>query len=712
MLASASWFAASANGSAASNSARISSASRWCERERDRRLLVGGVAVAELVRAPRDAVVELDGLVGRQRVLVLEQALDQRARLLPLLGLEQHLREVAAAVQIVRIEIDRAGQRHARAGAVAELGGDPAALQEVGAQPPRIVRAAAQLVEDRRELDQRAGVPAQLDERHAGPVVRRVRRARVAVELLRPVGVADRDAEVAGVGEPARALRGQRGPIGALDEHRDRGRQLAAVAQQDREPVDRRHEVRIVGPRALEQRLRLVPVVQLRHLGGAAQRPRARLRIGLDAGQPLERVERLALQIARLDGQPRDRLDHVVAVRPEPIRLAVRVERAGLVAELALVDHGHLAEQLGPLAVVGHVVRAPAEQIDQHRPLAVRAVEHLERLVGVRIRGRHREHALEAVRGVVRAPELLPRRRDLGQPAHARVVGDVDQREHLLERQLAPALRDPGEPQQRIDVVDGGDLGERREPHHERAVGVAPVLEALGQLAQDRGALLALLGRLDARERQVDDLVGLGVEARRRGACDRALDGGLQAIRIELGELLAQRPDEDVGRAETGSVSPHGPIRTQRAPRCQKPRQILAPPARYGEGGAGGDEAPWPIAVIMHLLSRSPTFIASCVSSSVGSSFSSPPFIFICISDDHRVISCDTASAHVRSEQAHMSSASSPSFAIASAIRPRSGAGRVGWDRACAYVAAGSWNAGRAGSGEAGGGEAGGGDDR
>lgn len=120
----------------------------------------------------------------------------------------------------------------------------------------------------------------------------------------------------------------------------------------------------------------------------------------------------------------------------------------------------------------------------------------------------------------------------------------------------------------------------------------------------------------------------------------------------------------------------------------------------YGEGGGGG--GPWPIAVIMHELSRWVTRAASFISSSVGFSYASRSFD---ISSDHRVSSCCTASAHVLSVHAHMSSVSSLSFASASPIALRAGAdGRGG-----RYVAAdggGSSYAGRGGSG------GGGGDDR
>ena len=63
----------------------------------------------------------------------------------------------------------------------------------------------------------------------------------------------------------------------------------------------------------------------------------------------------------------------------------------------------------------------------------------------------------------------------------------------------------------------------------ERAIGVAALLEVVGQLAQDLRALGGLLGRLDAREVEVDDLIALGVEAGGRPPRDRALTAAARA---------------------------------------------------------------------------------------------------------------------------------------------------------------------------------------
>ena len=79
-----------------------------------------------------------------------------------------------ARPRVLRIEIDGAGQRDARAGLVAELGRDLAPLEQVVPQAGRVVGRAAQLVEDRRELDERAAIEAQLDQRDAGLVVVRI----------------------------------------------------------------------------------------------------------------------------------------------------------------------------------------------------------------------------------------------------------------------------------------------------------------------------------------------------------------------------------------------------------------------------------------------------------------------------------------------------------------------------------------------------------
>ena len=184
--------------------------------------------------------------------------------------------------------------------------------------------------------------------------------------------------------------------------------------------------------------------------------------------------------------------------------------------------------------------------------------------------GRDREHALEAVGGVVRAADLAPRDGDLGQPAQARVVGRIDERGHRVERQLAPAVGRAREPQQRIEVVDRLLLAERGEPHDERAVGVAAALERVGELAQDRRALAALGRRLGAREVQVDDLVALGVERGARDPRRRALDRAAQALRVEPRELVEHGAHDDVDRARP--LVAHERRRRGLEPRLRLPR--------------------------------------------------------------------------------------------------------------------------------------------
>ena len=528
----------------------------------------GGVAgcalgVAELLRAARDAVVQLDRDLGLQQVLVIvEQALDQLAGAPPVAGVEPQVGQLAAGRRVVRIELDCAGQRVARGRCVAELDREVRALQEVAAQPAGLLRGVAQLVDDRREVRQVAGVPAQLDQREAGLGVVRIGGARVAVQLLGALGVAERDAEVGGVGAPARALRGQRRARGGVDQERDHTRELAAVAQQGREAVDRRRQVGIVGARALVQRLRLVPVVVPRDVGGADQHRGAPCRLRDQPAQPLEREQRGALGVAGAKLEPGQRVDHVDVIGLEPVGLAVGVERAGIVAELAVVDQTELAIQLGAVALAD-VQRAAAEQLDQHRPLALAAIEQLERLVGLGVGGRDRQHALEAVGGAIAQPQLLPRPRDLGEPARRGVVGRIELRGQRVERQVGPALGDAGQPQQRIDVVRHRRLGERRQPDDQRALGVAALLEAARQLAQDPGALGAVLAGLDPRQVLIDEAMALGVERRVRHLRRRALHRRPHPPRVELGELVDERPDEHLDRAETRGVGPHAGITPQ-----------------------------------------------------------------------------------------------------------------------------------------------------
>ncbi len=214
-------------------------------------------------------------------------------------------------------------------------------------------------------------------------MVRRVGRARLEVELLGHVGVAERDAEIGGVGQPPRAMRAQGGALGAREQLVDRIGELAAVAQQGDEAIDRLREIGVVAARGLEQALGAIPVLELRELAGSYEHARADLGIDDRAARALEHVERFLLGNADLEREPRERLEHVRPVGFDPIGLAVRVERARGVVELALLDLRDLAEQLGALGILRGVDRAPAEQIDEHRPLGCRPVEQLERLVGL-----------------------------------------------------------------------------------------------------------------------------------------------------------------------------------------------------------------------------------------------------------------------------------------------------------------------------------------
>ena len=367
---------------------------------------------------------------------------------------ELELGELAPRDRLVRIDRDRAGQRAMHRLGVAELVRHARELHEVAAQAGRLRRRLHELAQDRRELDDRPGVPAQLDEREPGVVVRGVEHARLAVELLRALGVAERDAEVRRVGEPARAdVRGDRkvrhrrtaqhrGAMRSvdrraprrLDEHAHAALEVAAIAQQHREPVGGLGEIRVVGARALEQVLRLVPVRVARDLGGAVQHLRARLWVaaGVGARLALERDERLVLEPAEPHGDARERLEHLGAVGDQLVALAVGVTRGRHVVELALVDHGHLAIQLR-LLLHGHVVRAPLQEVDQHRPLAGRAVELLEPVVGDLVGGRQQENALERVGGLVAVARVLPRLRDAEQARGVRLVGAVEKDRHAVE---------------------------------------------------------------------------------------------------------------------------------------------------------------------------------------------------------------------------------------------------------------------------------------
>ena len=378
-----------------------------------------------------------------------------------------------------------------------------------------------------------------------------------AAAAASPSSFAERDAEVAGVGEPARAVLDQRGAFGAGDQRRDRVREHAAVAEQWHEAVDRLGEIRIVLARGLEQVLRAVPVLELGELRGADHDPRTRLGIDNRVRGALEHGQCLVFGHADLDRELGERFEHVGAIRIEPIGLAVGVERAARIAELARVELSDLAVQLRAVFVALDVDRVAAEQVDQHRPLPGAAIEHFERLVGVRVVGLDQEHALEAIGRVVAAADVLPGIGHRGQPAHRLIVVDVDQAGHLIERQLGPAIGDRGEPEQRIEVVGERLLAERRQPHHDRAVGVLALLQVVGELAQDLGALVRFLGRLRTLEVHVDDLVPLGVERRVRDSRRGALDRGAQPLLVELRELLEEGPDDEVDGPDARGVAPH-----------------------------------------------------------------------------------------------------------------------------------------------------------
>jgi hypothetical protein len=296
--------------------------------------------------------------------------------------------------------------------------------------------------------------------------------------------------------------------------------------------------------------------VQLRDLARAGQHARALDGIVDRAGEPLQRLERFLAGHADLRTEPRDRLEHFGPIGIELVGLAIRVERARVVGEVLVVDHAHLAIQLGALGIVLDVDRAPVEQLDERRPLRRAAIEQLERLVRRLVQRIDREHALETVGGIVRAAELLPAVGDVGEPP-ARVVVDLDERGHRLERQLGPAIRDPREPQQRIDVICIAGLAERRESHRKRALGIAGFLEAVRQVAQDARTLGTLLGRLDAGELQIDDAVPLGIEGRVRRARVAALDGRAEPVLVEARELLEDGTQDHVHGAEPAALPPH-----------------------------------------------------------------------------------------------------------------------------------------------------------
>ena len=401
------------------------------QREGHRRVAGRALGVAELVGAARDPVVQLDRDLGLQEVLVIvEQALDQLARAPPVAGVEQQVGELAAGRRIVRIELDRAAERAAGGGGVAELDRELGALQQVAAQPAGLLGRAHSSSSIGARSARSPGSPvSQHSSTRASPArvfAGSARRASRYSRLARSVSPSATQKSAASASQRERSPV-ERRPPGGVDQQRDRRLELAAVAQQRRQAVDRRHQIGVVGARPLVQRLRLVVVVLARDVGGAEQHGRAPRRLADQPGEPLERQQRRPVGVARPQLQPGQRVDHVEVIGLEPVGLAVGVERAGVVAELALVDQAELAVQLGALAIAD-VHRAAAQQIDQRRPLALGAVEQLQRLVRGGVGRRDRQHALQAVGGAVAEPELLPRRGDLGEPARAGVVGRVDQR--------------------------------------------------------------------------------------------------------------------------------------------------------------------------------------------------------------------------------------------------------------------------------------------
>ena len=212
-------------------------------------------------------------------------------------------------------------------------------------------------------------------------MVARIGGARIAIELLRPVGVAERDAEV---GRRRRAsARARSGlPLGRVDEQRDRfgragrGRAAASRARRRRarardRPCARARTAPAPCPsRAASRARRRATSARARSFGSA-----------IDVAEPLERRERLVLG----DRRPRPRAARCPrarrggsarAGRLRDTRRARRRRRRARARRSCAISRNSSARSLVALDLHG----AAAEQIDQHRPLARRAIEHLERL--------------------------------------------------------------------------------------------------------------------------------------------------------------------------------------------------------------------------------------------------------------------------------------------------------------------------------------------
>ena len=238
-----------------------------------------------------------------------------------------------------------------------------------------------------------AGVPAQLDERErrpcGSPDRRRARRGRAASpSRCRRARRRSRRHRRASASDSRRAPGARRRRRSSVD----RVGELAAVAEQ------RRRSLRPPSARSgsslrarLEQRLRACPSSWSFASSAARTSTRARA-----FGSTIARPERSSTSSASSSGtptrivEPRERLEHVGAIGLEPIGFAIRVERAARRrrARARRSARSRGAARRARLSSVD-VDRAAAEQIDQHRPLAGRAIEQLERLVRLR-RGRAR----------------------------------------------------------------------------------------------------------------------------------------------------------------------------------------------------------------------------------------------------------------------------------------------------------------------------------
>jgi len=179
--------------------------------------------------------------------VIVEQALDQLARAAPVAGREQEVGELAAGRRIVGVELDRAGsaRRGRRRGSPSWVA-SWVRCQQIAAQPAGLLGGPAQLVEHRREG--RRGLPGRRCPSTARPARARrgcspVSAARASrYSLLGALGVAERDAEVGGVRQPARALPCERRPRGGIDQQRQpspparRGRAAGSPARRSPGP--------------------------------------------------------------------------------------------------------------------------------------------------------------------------------------------------------------------------------------------------------------------------------------------------------------------------------------------------------------------------------------------------------------------------------------------------------------------------------------------